>query len=232
MTPSAARSAAAAGDEADGRLSGTVAALSLIVAYSALPLLGPESSTVSSVAMWWSDLFKWGIMALLLLVVVLWEGRGLRSVGLRRPRLTEIGVGLAAGAGCLLLLEGVETFVFEPAGWSVTGSAVGSLQSLSAIQRVSVVASAAVAEEFLYRGVLMERVEELTGRAWPAVAATVVLFVAGHMALFGPATNVAQTLVTLLLAGLYLWRRDLTAPIVVHAVIDGWGLLLVPALGL
>ena len=220
---------AAGSDIGSGRLSATVALLTLIAVHSSLPLLlGSPSPAVSSAGMWMSDAYKWGVTALLLLTVIFWEGRGLGSVGLRRPRLAEIGIGLAAGAAWVLLSEGAE-LAFD---LSLGGSTLEGLRALGPVQLSSVVATAAVTEEVVFRGVLMVRVEELTGRAWPAVAATVLLFVGSHVAHFGLATNVAQTLVTLLLALLFLWRRDLTAPVVVHAVIDGWGLLLAPALGL
>lgn len=70
----------------------------------------------------------------------------------------------------------------------------------------------------------MERVEEWTGRAWLAVLATVVLFVGGHLVHYGLFVDAMQAVITLLFALLFLWRRDLTAPIVLHAVIDGWAL--------
>jgi len=59
-----------------------------------------------------------------------------------------------------------------------------------------------------------------------------VLFVGGHAAHFGLPTLSLQAVVTLVFALLYLWRRDLTGPIVLHALLDGWGLIAVPVLGL
>lgn len=216
----------------EGRISGTVAGLALVAAFGLLPLARGEPAALTSEMLWASDAMKWGITLLLLIVVVLWERRRLRSVGLRSPRLREVGIGLTAGVGWLLLAGLLSALVMGPLGLAVESETAAELQGFGLVQRVSLVAAAAVSEEVCFRGFLMERVEELTGRSWLAVVATVALFVGGHVAHFDPVTNLWQILGTLVLAFLYLWRRDLTAPIVVHAVVDGWGLILMPALGI
>lgn len=216
----------------EGRTSGTIALLTLTIAYSLLPLFLPAPSTISAAGMWQSDLNKWVVTALMVLAVVLWEGRSVGSIGLHRPRLKEVGIGLAVGAGWLLLFWMTETILLEPAGVSVVGTTQRGFLSLAPLQRISIVLTAAVTEEVIFRGILMERVEELTGSPWLAVAATVLFFVVGHGAHFGLVINAFQTVVTVVFASLYLWRRDLTALVTMHVVIDGWALLIVPALGL
>lgn len=217
---------------AKGRTSGTIAGLVLVLLFGLLPLAGGDPSDVTSAELWRSDAVKWGITAVLLLVVAFWEGSQLRSVGLRTPRGGEIVLGLGVGAAWLLFAAAATNLVMEPLGLAMESETATTLQGFSLLQRLSLVATAAVSEEVLFRGFLMERVEEITGRTWLAVLATVLLFVGGHAADFGPVINAWQALITLVLALLYLWRRDLTAPIVVHAVIDGWGLIAVPALGM
>lgn len=231
-TPSTARRDDPGDEGPDARVSGTAAGLLIVLAFSLLPLMGGEPQAVSSEGLWVTDATKWFVTIVLLLVVVFWERRPLRSLRLRPPRLAEVAVGLAAGAGWLLLARGLTGFVVQPLGGSIDTSTADALLALPFVQRVSVVAAAAVSEEVLFRGFLMERVEEITGRAWLAVLATVVLFVGGHLLHFGLVTNLFQTLITLAFALLFLWRRDLTAVIVMHATIDGWHLLAAPALGL
>lgn len=215
------------------RPSGTAAGFALVLWFALLPLLGGgDPASLSSEAVWWSDAVKWAATAAVLLAVGLWEGRPLRSIGLRRPRGREAAFGLAAAIFTLALMEALSTLVLVPLGAAPGTATVDALHALPLLQRASVVAAAAVSEEVLFRGFLMERVMELTGRAWPAVAGTVVLFVGGHAAHFGPSTLFLQAVVTLVFALLYLWRRDLTGPIVLHALLDGWGLIAVPVLGL
>ena len=216
----------------EGGTSGTMALLVLVVAYGVLPLFLPEPSTITAAGMWKSDLGKWVVTTVMVLVVVAWEGRSPGSIGLRRPRLKEAGIGLAVGAGWLVLFWMVKTVLLEPAGLSVVGATQRAFLSLAPLQRISIVLTAAVTEEIIFRGILMQRVEELTGSSWLAVAATVLLFVGGHGAHFGLVVNAFQAVVTVVFALLYLWRRDLTSLVTLHAVIDGWALLVVPALGL
>lgn len=224
-------SAGSRGSAGSGRRSGTVAGLALVLLFAALPLIGGASSSVTPAELWQSDVLKWALVLVLLAVVAFWEGRDLASMGLRPPRVREAAIGLGAGVAWLLFAALVSSLVTGPLGLSAESSTTTALQALPLAQKASVVLAAAVSEEVLFRGYLMERIEELTGRSWAAVLATVVLFVGGHAAHFGPVTNAWQTLLTLVFAGLYLWRRDLTAPIVLHLVVDGWGLILVPLLG-
>lgn len=211
---------------------GTVAGLILVLALGLLPLAGGKDISVTPAGLWRSDLVKWGFTAALLLVVAFWEGRGLSSIGLRRPRLREVAIGVGAAAGWLLLQQVISGLVLDPLGVSTEIPTVEVIVGLPLLQRASLVVTAAVSEEILFRGFLMSRVEELTGRAWTAVLATVVLFVVAHMAHFGLAANAVQAVLTLGMALLFLWRRDLTAPVVMHLVIDGTGLILLPFLGL
>lgn len=209
----------------------TTAGLLLVLAFALLPLTtGGDAAAITSGGVWASDALKWGLTLGLALIVVAWERRGPGSIGLRPPRGREAAVGVVAAAGWLILSSVLAGLVLQPAGWSPDTGTADALLALPVGQRLVIVATAAVSEEVCFRGFLIERVEETTGRAWIAVLATVVLFVGGHALHFGPVTNGLQALLTLGLAGLYLWRRDLTAPVVAHAAIDGWHLVVVPVL--
>lgn len=209
----------------------TTAGLLLVLLFALLPLAaGGDAAAITSEGLWASDALKWGLTLVLVLIVVAWEKRGARSIGLRRPRGREAVIGVLAAGGWLVLSGVLAGLVLEPAGWVPDTGTADALLALPAGQRLVVVGTAAVSEEVCFRGFLMERVEEATDRAWIAVLATVVLFVGGHALHFGPVTNGLQALLTLGLASLYLWRRDLTAPVVAHAAIDGWHLVVVPVL--
>jgi len=120
--------------------------------------------------------------AALLAYVVVAERRGPGSIGFRRPRRADVGWAVlsrvVATAAAVLLValvppaknEGLETVTKLPFG-----------------VLVALVLTTATTEEVLFRGYPIERLTELTGRAWVAVAISIALFVRQHVRFFGPA---------------------------------------------
>jgi membrane protease YdiL (CAAX protease family) len=88
----------------------------------------------------------------------------------------------------------------------------------------------AVAEETVFRGYLIHRLTAVTRR--PAVAAllSAVIFSLGH-GYEGTAGVVTVGVMGLALALVYVWRRSLVAPIVMHFLQDFGGIVLLPLLG-
>lgn len=95
---------------------------------------------------------------------------------------------------------------------------------------VALVLTTAITEEILYRGYVIERVRELTGRPWIGVLVSAVVFVAPHVAFFGEQWLVSNGVSVALLYALYVWRRNLVACMTMHLL--GNSLVLVPVLGL
>jgi membrane protease YdiL (CAAX protease family) len=83
----------------------------------------------------------------------------------------------------------------------------------------------AVAEETIFRGYLILRFKAATGGTGIAVVLSTILFACGH-GYEGLAGMVAVFSIGLMLAGVYLWRGSLVAPIVMHFLQDFSGLLL------
>jgi membrane protease YdiL (CAAX protease family) len=83
------------------------------------------------------------------------------------------------------------------------------------------VLTAAVTEEILYRGYLVERLLDLTGHKWFSGAISVFVFVLVHAAgwnwqhVFGVVLPLG-----IILTALYLWRRNLFFVMIVHLVIN------------
>ncbi|MGD0145076.1 MAG: CPBP family intramembrane glutamic endopeptidase, partial [Rhizomicrobium sp.] len=92
--------------------------------------------------------------------------------------------------------------------------------------RVLLVTRGGVGEEIVFRGYMIERVEELTGSRVLAGAVSVVVFTLAHLAYWGLAPLVFVSIAGLVLTLLYQWRRDLWANIFVHWVTDAWVVLL------
>lgn len=88
----------------------------------------------------------------------------------------------------------------------------------------------AVAEETIFRGYLLLRLRAVTHSTTAAVAASTLLFAAGHT-YSGAAGVVVIAVLAVVFALVYLWRGSLVAPIVLHLLQDFLGLVLVPWLG-
>jgi membrane protease YdiL (CAAX protease family) len=91
------------------------------------------------------------------------------------------------------------------------------------------VAVVAVAEETIFRGYLILRFEALTGSPITAALLSAVVFSVGH-GYEGTAGVATVGVMGLGLAAVYLWRRSLVAPIVMHFLQDFTAIILVPLL--
>jgi membrane protease YdiL (CAAX protease family) len=105
-------------------------------------------------------------------------------------------------------------------------SAMGMLRSLLVMKGpeellfnlLVVAALPAVGEELLFRGLVQRSVERWSGRSHLAVWITAVVFSAVHMQFEG---FLPRLLLGAALGYLFLWTRNLWAPIVAHFVFNG-----------
>jgi len=81
------------------------------------------------------------------------------------------------------------------------------------------VVRAGISEEVLYRGYALERLQSLTGSKWIAAATTLVLFAAFHYRQ-GLAGIFLALILGAVLTGFYLWKRNLTANMFGHFLVD------------
>ncbi len=119
--------------------------------------------------------------------------------------------------------------VFERSGLSAPGPSSpfafrGTGDLALAIFMVVVVA---IAEEAIFRGYLLRRFIAITGSATFSVVLSTVIFALGH-GYEGTASVLTVGVMGLFLAVLYLWRRSLVAPIVLHFLQDFIAIVLVP----
>jgi membrane protease YdiL (CAAX protease family) len=87
----------------------------------------------------------------------------------------------------------------------------------------------AISEETLFRGYLILRFTQITKNRSVAVIISTVIFALGH-GYEGSAGVVTVGVIGLLLSVVYIWRRSLVAPMVIHFIIDFVGIVLVPLL--
>ncbi len=87
----------------------------------------------------------------------------------------------------------------------------------------------AIAEETIFRGYLILRLQNLTGSPVAAAVLSSVVFAMGH-GYEGTAGVATVGVMGLIFAAVYLWRRSLVAPIVMHFLQDFIGIVLLPLL--
>jgi membrane protease YdiL (CAAX protease family) len=92
--------------------------------------------------------------------------------------------------------------------------------------RVILVLRAAVVEEILFRGYIIEKVRQLTGSRSLAIALSVLAFTCAHFAGWGLVHLIPVFCSAIILALLYVWRRDLPSNMLAHFLTDGAGFLL------
>ncbi|MBV9398597.1 MAG: CPBP family intramembrane metalloprotease [Bryobacterales bacterium] len=91
------------------------------------------------------------------------------------------------------------------------------------------VAVVAVAEEIIFRGYLILRLQAITGSGAAAVILSSLIFSLGH-GYEGTVGVLTVAFLGLFFALVYIWRGSLIAPIVLHFLQDFIGLVLVPLL--
>lgn len=88
----------------------------------------------------------------------------------------------------------------------------------------------AVVEETIFRGYLILRLKAATGRLWVAVLLSSAIFSLGH-GYEGLAGMISVFSLGLVFALVYLWRKSLVAPIIMHFLTDFSSIVLPALLG-
>lgn len=163
----------------------------------------------------------WLYGAGVLAIALYWERRTLSSIGLRRPTWSSLSFGLAgavAMAGAIIL-GGMVVY-----GWlrqpEHEDAQVAAIVGGSAVYAVCLAVRAGVIEEILFRGLAIEQLTVLTGRKWLSALLATLVFVMAHALHFDWAQLVPVSAVSVVVVGLYLWRKDLWANIIAHTLID------------
>lgn len=177
---------------------------------------------------------EWSVSGAVLAIILFWERLPLASVGLKIPRLADIG---------WMLMMIVVTFVGNGVAMALgsiltnghTTSAAGVFAGVVAIpigMRFALAITAGICEEFLSRGYAIERLTALTGNRFVGAAIPCVLFTLGHIRLYGFGVALLPVLATAVAATvLYVWRRNLVVNIAMHALIDIYALIVQPLTG-
>jgi membrane protease YdiL (CAAX protease family) len=171
------------------------------------------------------ELLLWGLVALVLLWVTQVEQLPLSSIGVRRLDGKSLRLALLAGAMVSAVMV-VDLFVVLPRlGISAPEQVRQGILARPLWFRLLVVARAAVAEEIVFRGYAIERLEYLTRSRAAAVVISSVAFGLAHARGWGAVQIVPTAIAGLIFGVLYLQRRNLPANVVAHFFTDAWGFL-------
>jgi membrane protease YdiL (CAAX protease family) len=160
-----------------------------------------------------------------ILVLVHVEDATVASLGWQGASISSVLWGLVLAAGLMWLVYPVTLVLFR--AMRITGYTEG-LGKLAALPRWSLILAAVVAgiaEETLYRGFALTRIADLTGSSVLAILLTTLIFAVVHQRLWGWGASVGFVVSGLVLSAFFVWRQDLLANILAHALTDAIGLI-------
>ena len=157
----------------------------------------------------------WLVAVLLLVIIRVGERLPLSSIGLGTARWGKsILWGFLLGLVCLLVGFGLVALTHY------TGGEAGKAFEKLPVWLVSlIVLRAGVVEELCYRGYAIERLHALGLPRALAAGVPLLIFGVGHWT-GGWANIVIALALGAILAGFYLWRRDLVANMIGHGLVD------------
>ena len=174
------------------------------------------------------EAFWWLYAAAVLLWLGIVERLPMNSIGLRRPTWKSLAFAVL-GAVALLLVFAIHFGVIVRVFHLDAAAAIEQQQIILSRPywyRVILVLRAAVVEEILFRGYIIEKVRQLTGSGLLAIALSVLTFTWGHFTGWGLVHLIPVFMSAIILALLYVWRRELPSNMLAHFLTDGAGFLL------
>jgi uncharacterized protein len=174
-------------------------------------------------------------LALMSLVMFfLWRnGESLASIGWKREHwVREVLVGIALFPVFFFIL-GAVAYLLQGIGFNIPST--GEEKFLAAVSfsqmalALLLVVTVAVVEETIFRGYLLLRFVHITGSGTWAVVVSAVIFSLGH-GYEGSAGVGTVGIMGMVFAVIYLWRKNIIAPVVIHFLQDFLGILLAPLL--
>src|SRR5438552_8062251 len=190
----------------------SLALFAMVLIRHAFVFFVPEITVASAIL---KETLIWASAAALLVIVRRGERLPMRSIGLGTARWWKsILWGLVIAVVSAAIVGGLG-YVTE------YGHGPGSVafEKLPLWLITLIVFRAGVVEELFYRGYAIERLQALGLNRYWAAAIPLVIFGLGHWT--GGAANIVIALALgAILAGFYLWRRDLIANMIGHFAVD------------
>jgi len=173
------------------------------------------------------EAISWCSALAILLWLTLVERLPLSSIGFRRPTWKSVLWGVLAAIVLTAILV-LEFSVVAPLLHLDTAPILAGQRAILNTPywyRILLVLRAAVVEEILFRGYLIEKVRQLSKSTAIAVVVSVAAFTYAHLSGWGPAHLIVVGAGGLVFALFYVWRRDLPSNMLAHFLADAAGLL-------
>ena len=169
------------------------------------------------------------IIALLLLFY--WipkvEHRKLDSIGFRKFRWRYIWISIVTYIVYFLLSAGVE-FGLKSVGLQGLRDLSPTLKGYGFPLLFGLFLTGTFVEEIFYRGYIIERMTELTGRRWLAGTISWLTFTLVHIRFFGLGPTLEVAVIAAVLVLLYTRTKSIWPAIIVHGINDIFGFLVGP----
>lgn len=160
----------------------------------------------------------------LLFALIRWGGESRETFGVRRVRAATFGWGFV----CFLasaILSAVVIYGFAHFGIRQDKGTLAALASHPVPIILLIATMAGIAEEIVFRSVLISQIESATGSPWLAGLISLAIFAGAHASGWGPWQIVFAAVPGLVLTIFFLWKRDLWICIIAHFLTDALGLL-------
>lgn len=198
----------------------------LLIEFLARIVLLPTNPTSQNV--WRSMLLEW---AMFLFLFLFWipriECEEYSTIGLTRFRFRHFVAGVLAYMIAFIAIM-ILGYFLSTKELPTLQSFQNLLSTYSLATLLGLVATGVFLEEFLYRGYLIERLSIVTGRTWPALLASFLLFTLIHWRFVGFYPMLQIGIMSAVLVVLYARERSVWPCSVMHGINSFMAYLLFP----
>jgi len=174
-----------------------------------------------------SDLKKWILVFIIVLIIRLLEKRKFQSNGIKGINLKVILSGIIFGLIAVVVSILTLGLLFNILGLKEP-STLGAINELPIYIKLFTITTVAITEEIFYRGYAIERLGEITGNYIFGGILSGIVFLAIHFPAWGLAGAVPQIIFTIFLTVFYLKKRDLISTILMHWTINFLMIIVLP----
>ena len=176
------------------------------------------------------QLVLWILLAVTVAIVMLWEKQPLESMGLRPFRWSSPAWGLGLAAVTIYAVMPPLTWALRAEGIPGFETGMAKILVLPVWFRIVAVVTAGIVEDTLFLGYAFTRLTRITGSQWLAGIVAGAVFSLLHLPNWGVGPVLTYVVAVGVAMSFFAWRRDLLANIVAHTIVDGMGLVVIPAL--
>jgi membrane protease YdiL (CAAX protease family) len=155
------------------------------------------------------------------------EHRKLSSIGFGKFRWKYIWISIVAYIIYFLISAGLD-FGLKSIGLETLRDLSPVLKSYGFPLLFGLFLTGTFVEEIYYRGYIIERVAELTGRRWLAGTISWLTFTLVHLRFFGLGPTLEVAIIAAILVLLYTSTKNIWPAIIVHGINDVFGFLIGP----